>query len=271
MNIYGIDTDEFHPITDPEAVRTWLREKNGGRSPGFVIARLGYSSRSGRGGLILDRDARSTLAWCNRLGVPCGAYVYCYDTTPEASRRTMEDAIEAVRDFRLDYPIVYDMEYGTTGNPPDVYRYNDAANKANNTAMIRAAMQTIEQAGYYAMVYCSRDFFLHFTDFSQLRAYDKWEAAYVSTDTNQIDNGIWQYSSTGRVPGIEGDVDLDLAYKDYPFMIKEAGLNGHPHTPILYTVKISRITGGDFDAVQAALLPVIRERKLEPYYSTWEE
>lgn len=269
MNIYGIDTDQFHPITDPNAVRDWLRQQNSGRNSGFVIVRLGYSSLSGNGGLILDSQARNTLTWCNRLGVPCGVYVYCYDATPAAARLTMRQAIEAVRDFRLDYPIVYDMEYGTTGNPPTVYRYNDVANKANNTAMIQAAMQTVEQAGYYAMVYCSRDFFLYFTELSQLATYDKWEAAYVSTDTNQIENGIWQYSSTGTVPGIEGDVDLDVAYKDYPAIIKAAGLNRSDNFPTLYGVEVNRITRGDFEAVQAALLPVIRERQLEDYYSTW--
>lgn len=271
MNIYGIDTNEYHPITDPNAVRNWLRTQNGGRSPGFIIARLGHSVRSGQGGLILDRDAKSTLAWCNQLGVPCGVYVYCYDSSPEAARKTMSEAIRAVRGFNLEYPIVYDMEYGNTGNPPDIYRYNDVANKENNTAIIRAAMQTVQDANYYAMIYSSRDFFLSFTDLSQLTAYDKWEAAYTSTDTSQINNGIWQYSNDGQVPGIEGRVDLDVAYKDYPMIIKNAGLNGPAHSPILYTVQVSGITGGDFDAVEAALAPVIRERKLEAYYSTWEE
>lgn len=270
MNIYGIDTDQFHPITDPEDVRDWLRAKNGSQSPGFVIVRLGHSALDGNGGLVFDTAAKDTLTWCNELGVPCGAYVYCYDASPEAARLTMQQAMEALREFRLDYPVVYDMEYGVTGNPPDLYQYNDVANKESNTAIIKAAMQTIEQAGYYAMIYCSRDFFLYFTDLSQLRAYDKWEAAYVSTDTDQIQNGMWQYSSTGRVPGIEGDVDLDIAYKDYPTIIKEAGLNGYPHSPVLYTVQVSRITHGDFVAVEEALLPVIQQRELEDYYSTWE-
>lgn len=271
MNIYGIDTDQFHPITDPEAVCDWLREKNSGQSPGFVIARLGYSSLSGQGGLILDSAARDTLEWCNRLGVPCGAYVYCYDATPAAARLTMEQAVKAVEDFQLDYPLVYDMEYGATGNPPDIYQYNDIANKESNTAIIKSAMQTVERAGYYAMIYCSRDFFLHFTNLSKLTAYDKWEAAYVSSDTDQIQNGIWQYSSTGRVPGIEGAVDLDAAYKDYPAIMKAAGLNGYPGAVTFYSVQVSRITRGDFDAVQAALLPIIQERELESHYSTWED
>ena len=51
-----------------------------------------------------------------------------------------------------------------------------------------------------------------------------WEAAYTSKDTAAVVNGIWQYTSKGSVPGITGNVDLNVAYKDYPAIIKAAGL-----------------------------------------------
>lgn len=270
MSIYGIDTNQYHPITNMYAVRNWLRRKNSGNSPGFLIARLGFSAQNGRGGLVLDLEAEQTLSLCNQLNIPCGAYVYCNDVTPQAAERTMQQAMQVIRKYRLEYPMVYDMEYGMAGEPGDVYQYDNPANVQNNTEILRAAMQTVEQAGYYAMIYSSRDFFLQYTNLNELKAYDKWEAAYTATDNDQIENGIWQYSDEGSVPGIEGAVDLDLSYKDYPAIMRAAGLNGFgplpPPQTTYYSVSVNCITAGDYEAVRAAVQPVVEARQLEPYY-----
>ena len=61
------------------------------------------------------------------------------------------------------------------------------------------------------------------------RDYDKWEAAYTSSDTDVVTNGIWQYSSKNalRIAGFGNKLDCDVAYKDYPSIIRKAGLNGY--------------------------------------------
>ena len=74
MNIYGIDTNHHHPITSWASVAAWLKKMNNG-GPGFDMVRLGYSSRSGEGGLILDNIALASLKTCNRLGIPVGVYL----------------------------------------------------------------------------------------------------------------------------------------------------------------------------------------------------
>ena len=89
-------------------------------------------------------------------------------------------------------------------------------------------MQVVESAGYYGMVYCSRDFFQRYTSLDELTGYDKWEAAYTSADTAAVANGIWQYSSRNAlgIAGFGNSLDCDIAYKDYPGIIRAAGLNG---------------------------------------------
>ena len=96
MNIYGIDTNHHHPITSWASVAAWLKRMNNG-GPGFDMVRLGYSSRSGKGGLILDNIALTSLKTCNKLGIPVGVYVYCYDTTPAAAEKTARDVIAAIK------------------------------------------------------------------------------------------------------------------------------------------------------------------------------
>lgn len=140
------------------------------------------------------------------------------------------------------------------------YKYNSKANAANNTAIVAAALKTIEAAGYYGQIYCSRDFYLNYLERAKLAAYDVWEAAYTSKDTAAVVNGIWQYTSKGSVPGITGNVDLNVAYKDYPAIIKAAGLNGFtaskPTTdtaPALKTIKAGPMSAGDYKKHTAAL------------------
>lgn len=142
MNIYGIDTNHHHPITSWASVAAWLKRMNNG-GPGFDMVRLGYSSRSGKGGLILDNIALTSLKTCNKLGIPVGVYVYCYDTTPAAAEKTARDVIAAIKPYKIEYPVAYDMEYGTHGGRSTGYKYDNKANAANNTAIVAAALKAI--------------------------------------------------------------------------------------------------------------------------------
>lgn len=222
--IYGIDVSHHQGIVDWDRVSEWLKSKNNHQNSGFAILRVGYSRRDGKGGLVTDGQILRNLSECSRLSIPIGVYVYCYDTSPEAARTTMAQALKTIEEYKLQYPVVYDVEYGTNDGKAykseSNYQYNLTSNKVNNTAIIKAAMETVENSGYYGMVYCSRNFFTSYTDLSALSAYDKWEAAYTEKDTDAVENGIWQYTSSGVVDGISGNVDLDVAYKDYPGIIQ---------------------------------------------------
>ena len=82
----------------------------------------------------------------------------------------------------------------------------------------------------------------------------------TSKDTAAVVNGIWQYTSKGSVPGITGNVDINVAYKNYPAIIKAAGLNGFaaskPATDTaheLKTIKAGPMSAGDYKKHTAAL------------------
>ena len=101
-------------------------------------------------------------------------------------------------------------------------------------------MDEIEAAGYYAMLYCSKDFLDSYLYPAQLTAYDKWIAQYASKCTCKHPYGIWQYTGTGRVNGIVGDVDRDIAYKDYPSIIAKMNKQQNPQKfKLPYTVIVS--------------------------------
>ena len=228
MKLKGIDVSHHQGKID------WEKVKASGID--FAIVRVGYSNRNGNGGLNFDKRYVYNLQQCNKLGIPVGVYIYCYDRSAAAASITAKAFAKAIKKFKIEYPVVYDIEYD-----------NKDLSKSVNTAICKAAMKEIEDAGYYGMIYASRDFFMNHLYMSELTGSDKWEAAYRSTDDGAVENGIWQYSSKGTVPGIQGDVDMDYSYKDYSTIIKNAGLNGfvkQRETPIEATViKPTPVTG----------------------------
>jgi lysozyme len=129
----------------------------------------------------------------------------------------MQQTLDFIKDYKIEYPVIYDVEFET---------FNKNCGKSKNTELFKAALGTVEAAGYYAMAYASRSFFLNYTNLSELSAYDKWEAAYVSKDTDDVPNGIWQHDSTNSfcIKGIT-NLDCDISYKDYKSIITKAKLN----------------------------------------------
>lgn len=122
---------------------------NGGSNPGFALLRVGYSARHGKGGLYTDGQFLANVQGCEKYGVPMGVYFYCYDKSAAAARLTAQQVVKMLAGHKWDYLIYYDVEYEP---------FNKSCGKATNTAIIQAALEVLEAAGYYAAVYCSRDF-----------------------------------------------------------------------------------------------------------------
>lgn len=207
MTLKGIDVSHHQGKID------WAKVKESGID--FAIIRVGYSNRNGNGGLNFDKRYIYNLQECNRLGIPVGVYIYCYDRSASAAAITAKAFVKTIKKYKIEYPVIYDIEYDNKDLP-----------KSINTAICKAAMKVIEDAGYYGMIYASKDFFQNHLHMSELEGTDKWEAAYRLHDDLTVNNSMWQYSSNGSVPGIVGKVDMDYSYKDYPSIIRKAGLNG---------------------------------------------
>lgn len=178
------------------------------------MVRVGYSRNDGS--LQIDRQFRKHMEGAAAAGLDLGVYCYSYAANVAASKRAAHQTLRALEPYQLTYPVALDMEY------EPIYT---KAPKANNTAIAAAFLKEVERGGYYAQLYCSKDFLDSYLLPQRLRAYDKWIAQYASRCSCPHPYGIWQYSGSGRVSGVKGDVDLDLAYKNYPAIIRRAGLN----------------------------------------------
>lgn len=229
MKKFGVDVSKWQGKID------WQRVKDYGID--FAMVRLGAGVKD----LVYDNTADYNITECMRLGIPVGVYVYSYSQTAGQAAELMRQAMEWIRtkQYQLTMPIAFDIEYDDC---------HTSCDGATNSTKIKAAMDVVESYGYYGVVYASLNFFQQYTDLTKLQAYDKWIAAYRGVDDIGIPHGMWQYSRKGVIPGIIGDVDKDVAYKDYPAIIKRAGLNKLPKYKE-YKITVSPMSEGDKNTV----------------------
>ena len=176
----------------------------------FAFVRTSY------GAFYEDDKYKQNIEGLSKIGVPYGLYHFSYAINVEESKKEAEGFINLLKDYEPLYPVVLDMEYS------DV-----TANVPNDTLVDIAVVfcNMLEEAGYYPMIYANLDYYENKLNSERLDKFDKWLAQWTDRPTYDKPFGIWQYTSKGKMPGISGNVDLNISYKDYPLIIKDAGLN----------------------------------------------
>ena len=149
-------------------------------------------------------------------GVPIGAYHYSYATTVEDAKKEADFFLGIVKGCQFEYPVAFDIE-----DPSQMYLGKDRI-----TDIIMAFCERVQAAGYYVSLYTNLDWISNRIDMSRAKAFDIWLAQWNDKPTYSGSFGMWQYTSSGSVNGISGNVDMNIAYYDYPAIIKAAGLNG---------------------------------------------
>jgi lysozyme len=243
MEIQGIDVSTFQGNVD------WTAVKNAGIH--FAIIRASYGWEN----VEKQTDARfyQNLAGAKAAGIDCGAYHYSYATTVADARKEAAFFQRVIKGHTFEYPVAYDMEDRTQAALPRELLTDIAA----------AFCEAMEDAGYYVCIYTNLDWIRNHLDMDRLARYDVWLAQWNEKPTYEGNFGIWQYTSDGTVPGIRTRVDRDISYRDYPAIIKEAGLNGFekpgPTPPPVqtYTVQLGDTMSGiakKFGVTLAALI-----------------
>lgn len=179
----------------------------------FAIIRSSYGKEH------VDEKLEANVAGCQKNGISYGFYHYTYAASVKEARKEARFFLNTIKKYKPDYPIVLDIEN-------DHFK---SMSRKKVTDILIAFMTELENAGYYATVYSYANFFRDHVDMSRIKQYDVWVASWGDEDKlNSVYDGpygMWQYSAVGRVNGINGDVDLDYAFKDYPKKIRKNGLN----------------------------------------------
>ncbi len=177
----------------------WEKVKNSGVS--FAIIRIGYGPNKD-GKIIMDDQFKNNLKNAKKVGIKVGLYFYSYALSCDEAKKEANWVINKLDGEAIDLPIAFDWE-----SFDDFNSYHINFNDLNKIA--DSFMKEIEEHNYKSMLYGSCKYLEQVWN---LRKYPTWLAHYTS-NTDYINNYyIWQITSSGKVDGISGNVDLDILY-----------------------------------------------------------
>lgn len=190
----------------------WQAVKDSGIE--FAIIRTGYGWMDWE--KQTDRQLRNNIAGAKAVGMPIGAYHYSYATNPHEANLEADFFIDRLRWTQWEYPVYIDLEDNCQKRLTNTQR----------TDIILTFLQRLQAAGYYTGFYTCLYWQRHMLEIERLSGHQLWIAQWNTHCNCTVPYGIWQRTSHGSVPGINGRVDLDLCYVDFPSIIKNAHLNG---------------------------------------------
>ena len=192
----------------------------------FLILRAGFTGWGTGVNYNKDNCFEQFYNQSKSHNIPVGAYWYSCANTKEKGVAEAKYMYEnCLKGKQFEFPIYIDVED----------THHQVGNKRGVTDAIIGFCEYLENLGYYVGIYASD--ISGFKDkmyINELNAYDKWVARYGSEPKYVKQYGMWQSTSSGRINGYSGNLDCDVAYKDYSSIIKNMGLNGYntqPSTP----------------------------------------
>ena len=193
----GIDVSEFQYRINWDAVKA--------SGVDFAIIRIGWWNNG------VDKYFERNVAECERLGIPWGAYLYSYSMDAEDAASEANHAIDLMNQMKAkgytpDLPVYLDLE--------DAEVPLDAAKLATISSTFNGK---IAAAGYEPGVYASASWWKNYLTSPVFDSWSKWSAQYYSVCEAPSDPDMWQYTSSGSVPGISGPVDVNYWLSDPSF------------------------------------------------------
>lgn len=197
-SVIGIDVSSHQKSID------WAAVKNSGVK--FAMIQIGYRGYE-TGALMDDAYFEENIQGAIENGIDVGVYFFSQAVSAEEARAEADFVLERVKKYKLQLPIVFDLE--------EVSNAKDRVESTTSEKRTQAAvtfMNHIKNAGYQAMVYSSSQLFETVFEINYLHDYDFWVADYASAPNFSYHFSIWQYTDAGTVDGISTNVDMNIMF-----------------------------------------------------------
>ena len=200
----GIDVSVYQGTID------WTKVSESGID--FAMIRAGYRGYGDKGSLVEDTMfAKNALgAKINKIDI--GVYFYSQAINIEEAKEEAKFVVSLIKKYGIDvkYPIAIDTELSPMGTGRA-----DNISKEKRTEVVKAFCETIKQLGYKPMIYANKYWLYDNLNVQQISQYDIWLAHYIESTDYKYQYMMWQYTNTGKVDGITGNVDKNYCYKKY--------------------------------------------------------
>ena len=201
--IPGIDVSYYQGNID------WKQVKQSGIE--FAIIRVGYRGYGEEGKMVEDKLFHKNIQGALEAGLQVGVYFFSQATSVEEALEEAEFVLARIRQYDITLPVVFDWEY-----------VSEEARTANVdprtlTDCYLAFCGKMEEEGYTPMPYFNSYQSRKMMYLTELEQYPFWLALYSDRMTYPYRIEMWQYTDSGKVPGIEGSVDINLMFTDEYF------------------------------------------------------
>ena len=221
MEIKGIDVSSYQGEIDWKTVDDY--------GMGFAILRITEK------GTARDSQFENNYAGCIQHGIPVGVYKYSYALTVAEIQQEAEKVVDVLDGRPLDLPVWLDLEWSE----------QRALSESALTTLIKTFWSVITTAGYKFGIYCNMDWYNNVIPDTLKSKYDFWIARYPANDDGRLQDRLrpsvgvgWQYSSKAKIPGINGNVDRNVFYKDYSDNKEEADMGSWEKTKGLLDTQV---------------------------------
>lgn len=196
---YGIDVSEWQGKID------WEEVANTGIS--FAIIRCGFRGINSSK-IYEDANFKENIEGAIAAGLKVGVYFFGTAKTTEEAIEESEFVMNLIKDYKLSYPVVYDIETIGEGRLKGV-------DGGDITDSILTFTENVSSYGYDTMVYTNKNTFTYKLYTGKLAGKLIWLAHYTEKTDYKGEYNMWQYTKNGKVKGIKGDVDLNISYFKY--------------------------------------------------------
>lgn len=170
----------------------------------FAMIRLGYRG-STQGGLYLDEYFKRNIAAATAAGLKVGVYFFSQAIDPREAAEEAAFVLENLEGYTVTFPVVFDWEI-VGGSAARTY----SVSRRTLVECTRAFCEAVRDKGYTPMIYFTRYLGYRKYILRNLTDYGFWYAEYDSQPRFAFDFDMWQYSETGKVSGVDGNVDLNI-------------------------------------------------------------
>lgn len=190
----GIDVSAYQGSID------WAKVKKAGIS--FAMIRAGYRGSS-NGKIVEDSRFSENLEGALNAGLDVGVYFYSTAINTDEAVEEAKWTLSKVKHKGITLPVAYDMEEDKSSRAYSLTTHQ-------KTKVTDAFCSIVEQNGFKPLIYGNPTWINESLDLAYLSDYSLWVAHYTSSTTFHYQYVMWQYSQSGRLPGISTKVDMDI-------------------------------------------------------------
>lgn len=193
----GIDVSYFQNDIN------WEKVKDAGID--FVMIRMGFRGYSKEGKLVVDEKFHQYIEGAQAAGLDTGIYFFSQAVNKEEATAEADFVYQECKKYNLSYPIVFDTEKikGDTAR-------TDGLKPDELTEITIAFCEKIKEYGYEPMIYANAKWLTTKLQLERLGEYKVWYADYQENPLYPYQFQMWQYTETGIIDGVEGNVDINI-------------------------------------------------------------